>query len=127
VLELYDLYADRPVPHLRDVTERADVHRAADLIQDVVISGAAGEPVLELADALVDAFWRIYGDHPATAFAADLGVDRDAVIGEASRIAGVVVASAHDSGDLERLVRERLAPFWASPEVATMLDGQHPA
>ncbi|HWJ10261.1 MAG TPA: hypothetical protein VNS46_12850 [Nocardioides sp.] len=121
VLEVYDLYAERPIPHLRDVTERADVHRAADLLQEIAISGAAGEPVLALADALVDAFWGIYGDHPVTAFADDLGLDRDALVGEATRLAGVVVAAAHEAGDLERLVRERLAPFYASPEVATIL------
>lgn len=122
VLEVYDLYADRPIPHLRDSAERKDVQRAAGLLQDVAISGATSEPVLALADALVDAFWGIYGDHPTTAFAADLGLDRDALVGEATRLAAVAVALAHDNGDLERLVRERLAPFYASPEVAAILD-----
>lgn len=121
VLEVYDLYADRPIPHLRDSTKRKDVHRAAGLLQDLAISGATSEPVLALADALVEAFWRIYGDHPAAAFADDLGLDRDAVISEASRLAAVAVAAAHGNGDLERLVRERLAPFYASPEVAAIL------
>lgn len=121
VLEVYDLYADRPIPHLRDSAKREDVHGAAGLLQDVAISGATSEPVLALADALVDAFWGIYGDHPATAFAADLGLDREALVGEATRLAAVAVALAHDNGDLERLVRERLAPFYASPEVAAIL------
>lgn len=122
VLEVYDLYADRPIPHLRESAKRTDVHRTAGLLQDVAISGATSEPVLALADALVDAFWGIYGDHPASAFAVDLGLDRDAVIGQATGIAAVAVAAAHDNGDLERLVRERLAPFYASPEVAAILD-----
>lgn len=121
VLEVYDLYADRPVPHLRESAKRADVHRAAGLLQDLAISGATSDPVLALGDALVDAFWRIYGDHPASAFAADLGLDREAVIGQATGIAAVAVAAAHGNGDLERLVRERLAPFYASPEVAAIL------
>ncbi len=122
VLEVYDLYADRPIPHVRDTAKRKDVHQAAGLLQDVAISGAASEPALALADALVDAFWRIYGDHPATAFADDLGLDRDALIGQATSMAAVAVSVAHDRGDLERLVRERLAPFYASPEVAAILD-----
>lgn len=122
VLEVYDLYADRPIPHLRDVAKRTDVHNAADLLQDVAISGASSEPVLALADALVDAFWGIYGDHPASAFATDVGLDHDALISQATSMAAVAVAVAHESGDLERLVRERLGPFWASPEVAAILD-----
>lgn len=122
VLEVYDLYADKPIPHLRDTASRADVHRAAGLVQDMVISGAAGEPVAALADALVDAFWRIYGDHPVSALAADLGLDRDALVPHVQRIAAVVVGAAHESGDLERLLRERLAPFFASPEVAAILE-----
>lgn len=122
VLEVYDLYADRPIPHLRDAAKRKDVHQTAGLLQNVAISGATSEPVLALADALVEAFWRIYGDHPATAFATDLGLDRDALVAQATSMASVAVAVAHDNGDLERLVRERLAPFYASPEVAAILD-----
>lgn len=121
VLEVYDLYADRPIPHLRESAKRQDVHRAAGLAQDLAISGAASEPVLALADAVVDAFWRIYGEHPATAFAVDLGLDRDALISQATSMAAVAVAVAHDNGNLERLVRERLEPFYASPEVAAIL------
>lgn len=122
VLEVYDLYADHPVPHLRDAARREDVHQAAGVLQDLVISGATSEPVLALADAVVDAFWRIYGDHPATAFATDLGLDREALVAEATRLAAVAVGVAHGNGDLERLVREQLAPFYASPEVAAILD-----
>lgn len=121
VLEVYDLYAERPIPHLRDAAKREDVHRAAGLLQDIAISGATSEPVLALADALVDAFWRIYGDDPATAFATDLGLDRDALVGQATSMARVAVAVAHDNGDLERLVRERLAPFYESAEVSSIL------
>ncbi|HVK30851.1 MAG TPA: hypothetical protein VM575_21120, partial [Nocardioides sp.] len=50
-----------------------------------------------------------------------------AIIGQATSMATVVVGVAHDNGDLERLVRERLAPFYASPEVAAILDGTGPA
>lgn len=121
VLEVYDLYADHPVPHLRDSAKRTDVHRTAGLLQDLAISGATGDPVLALADALVDAFWGIYGDHPASAIAVDLGLDREAMIHEAGRLAGIAIAVAHDTGELERLVRERLAPFFASAQVRAIL------
>ncbi|WP_157537151.1 hypothetical protein [Nocardioides sp. Root190] len=121
VLEVYDLYADRPIPHLRDAAKREDVHRAAGLLQDMAISAAAGEPAQALADAVVDAFWGIYGEHPVSAFAIDLGIERPVVLEHATRIAAIAIGVAHGNGDLERLLRERLAPFYASPEVAAIL------
>lgn len=122
VVELYDLYADKPVPHLSEVASREDVHRAADLLQDVAIAAATSDPAHALADALVDAFYGIYGDHPATALAADLGLDQDTLVAHVTELASAVVTTAHEAGDLERLLRERLAPFYASPEVAAILD-----
>jgi hypothetical protein len=121
VLEVHDLYANRPIPHLRDAAEREDVHRAAGLVQDMVIAAATGEPAQALADALVEAFWEIYGEHPVSALATDLGLERPVVVEQATRMAAIVVGIADDSGDLERLLRARLEPFYASPEVAAIL------
>lgn len=122
VLEVYDLYADRPLPHLRDSASRDDVHRAAGLAQDLAIAAAASEPAAALADALVDAFWGVYGDHPVSAFAVDLGLDQETLLPHVQRVAAAAVAAAHEDGTLERLLRERLAPFFSSAEVAAILD-----
>src|SRR5690349_17862313 len=54
VLEVFDLYADQPVTRLQEVSTREDVHRIAGLLQDIVIAGAPTDPVLALADALID-------------------------------------------------------------------------
>ncbi|GAB3856180.1 hypothetical protein GCM10028801_12940 [Nocardioides maradonensis] len=121
VLEVYDLYADHPIPHLRDVTTREEVRRIAGLAQDVTIDGAARPAVLELADAVVAAFWGVYGEHPASALLLDLGIDREAAITEGVRVATDALAVAHENGDLERILRDRLAPFYDSAEVAAVL------
>lgn len=120
-LDVYDLYADKPLPRLRDVTTQDEVRRIAGLVQDLVIDGATNAPVLALADALVDAFWGIYGDHPASAIAFDLGLEREVLVSEAVRVTGLLVGVAQESGDLDRLLRERLAPFYASAEVAEII------
>jgi hypothetical protein len=121
VLEVYDLYADHPIPHLRDVTTREEVRRVAGLGQDLAIDAATRPPVLDLADAVVTAFWGVYGEHPASELLVDLGIDRDAAVREGTRTAVAALAAAHGNGDLERILRERLAPFYASAEVAAIL------
>lgn len=120
-LEVFDLYADRPVARLDQVGSREDVHRVAGLLQDVVIAGAPTEPVLALVDALVDAFFATYGGHPATTLLEDLDISRDAIVEHATALIPHLVAGAHASGELERLVRARLEPFFSSPAVAAIL------
>ena len=122
VLEVFDLYADQPIPHLRDSVEREDVHRVAGLIQDIVLAGAPTEPVHALVDVLVDGLLRTYGAEPVATLVEDLGIERDVLVEHAVALAGRAVAAAHATGELERLVRERLAPFWELPEVRAILD-----
>ena len=80
-----------------------------------------GKTAKELADALVEAYWGVYGDHPASAVVVDLGFDRETLARAVGDVARRLIAGAHDSGDLERLLRDRLAPFYDSPAVAAIL------
>lgn len=120
-LQVFDLYADHPLRNLHEVGEREDIHRVAGLLQDIVIAGAASEPVLALADALVDGFFSVYGDHPMSTLVEDLGLTRDELVGQATALLPGLLAKAVESGEAERLIRARLAPFFASPEVAEIL------
>ncbi|HEX7738922.1 MAG TPA: hypothetical protein VF426_04675 [Marmoricola sp.] len=122
VLEIFDLYADEPVPHLNRVAEPDDVRRVAGLLQDIVIAGAPTPPVLALVDALIDGFFRVYGDEPVATLLADLDLDRDLLVRHADALATKVLRGAHGAGELEPLLRDRLAPFFASPEVAALLN-----
>ncbi|MGO4256872.1 hypothetical protein [Marmoricola sp. RAF53] len=123
VLEVFDLYADQPVVRLDRVGSREDVHRIAGLLQDLVIAGAPTEPVLTLVDALVDGFFASYGEHPVTALLDDLGTTRDDLVEHAQAMVPGILFAARESGDLERLLRSRLEPFFDSPEVAEILGG----
>lgn len=123
VLEVYDLYADRPVVRLDQLGRREDAHRVAGLLQDIAIAGAPTDAVLALVDALVDGFFATYGEEPVTALIADLDLTRDDLVAHATAIVPGLLTAAHESGELDRLVRARLEPFFASPEVAAILAG----
>jgi hypothetical protein len=122
VLEVFDLYADKPVVRLDQLGTRADTKRVAGLLQDVVVAGAPSDPVLALVDALVDAFFATYGEHPVTTLLDDLDLTRDAIVEQAVAAVPGVLAAAEASGELERLARARLAPFFSSPAVAEILE-----
>ena len=121
VLQVYDLYADEPVARLQDIGTREDTQRVAGLIQDIVIAGAPTDPVSALLDALVDGFFRVYGEVPATELVTDLGLTRDDLVEHAVAIVPGLLANAHTRGELEPLLRARLEPFFSSPEVAAVL------
>lgn len=122
LLDIYDLYADQPIDH-RAVGERADVERVAGIVQDVAIGALPSGPALGLADRVVDRFLGVYGDHPVAALLDDLGITRDDLVAHATTIVPRVLAAALESGELERLVRAELEPFYASAEVMAILDG----
>lgn len=120
-LQVFDLYSDEPVITVSQLGSRKDIQRIAGLLQDIVIAGAPTEPVLALVDALVDAFFATYGDHPATTLLDDLAITRDDLVAQATAIVPGLLEAADASGDLDRLIRARLAPFFDSAEVAAIL------
>ncbi|MBO9523680.1 MAG: hypothetical protein J7518_19275 [Nocardioidaceae bacterium] len=121
VLEVFDLYADQPITGLDQLGSRDDVRRVAGLLQDIVVAGAPTEPVMALADALVDGFFTTYGDSPVSTLLEELDVTRDLLVEHATAIVPRALAAAHSSGELERLLRTRLEPFYASAEVRAIL------
>ncbi|MDN5744292.1 MAG: hypothetical protein L0H31_04125 [Nocardioidaceae bacterium] len=124
-LQVYDMYAEEPLSRdLRSakVASREDVHRFAGLIQDILIVGAPTEPVSALIDALVDRFFDAYGDQPVASLIEDLDLTREDVVAGAQKTLPSVLRHAVASGTAERLLRAHLAPFFASPEVAAILE-----
>lgn len=121
VLQVFDMYADQPVPRVRELADQEDLRRVAGLLQDIVIAGAPTEPVLALLDALIDGFFAVYGDEPVSTLIDDLGLTPDDLTSHLTPIVGRVARAAAEAGLLEELVRERLRPFYSSPDVAALL------
>lgn len=120
VLEVYDLYADKPLSGAGTVPlER--VQHLAGMVQDVVIGAAPSEPVLAMVRAVVEGFVATYAEHSVSELVADLGLDADVLTEHLVPPLAALVSAARESGDLEPLVRTRLAPFWESDEVAAIL------
>ncbi len=121
VLEVYGLYADQPLTGLQRAMTLEQAQHLAGLVQDVVIDAAPSEPVQALVRAVAEGFVATYADHPVAELMADLGVDAEAVTAHVTTLATRAITAARDAGELEPMVRSRLAPFWESPEVAALL------
>lgn len=122
MVEIFDLYADQPISAAA-LGNREDAIRFAGLAQDVAIHVLPSEPVLALVDRLVDRFLGVYGDEPIGVLLDDLGVTRDDAVAHATALALPLFAAAHESGELERVVRSALEPFYSSREVLEILRG----
>lgn len=124
VLEVFDMYAEKKIGRLDKVLTLDDAKRIGGLGQDVAIAGAASEPILKLVDALIDGFFTVYGDYPAAQLLDELDITRDILVEYAVAGAPRLFDAVKESGELERIVREQLEPFFTSPEVAAILDGK---
>ena len=82
---------------------------------------APSEPVLGLVRAVVEGFLATYAEHPVTDLVTDLGLDAASIAARLTPLASRAVGAAREAGELEGLVRSRLAPFWDSPEVVALL------
>jgi hypothetical protein len=121
-LEVWDLHAEEPISELRGYLSRADLRELALLVHGIVSAARTTDYVGAALDECVDVFFARYGDWSVAALLPELGLDRDAVAGELRALIPPAVAAAQEDGRLAALVRERLAPFFASPEVAAILD-----
>lgn len=120
-LEVWDLYAAKPIGSLTAYVEAEDAHRLVDLVRAAVAEASATEPAAELVDSLVDAFFGVYGASPLGDLLDGLAISRDDLVADATALATTAVDAARESGRLEELVRARLEPFFTSPEVAAIL------
>lgn len=125
VLQVWDLAAQEQVsgadPAGSGVT-REEAAGLVDATHDLVISTLAGEHVVRLGDAVVDAFFDRFGGYTPTEMLDELDLDRADLIADLVRLAPRVVEAMLESGDLERVVRAQLAPFYASAEVRAILE-----
>jgi hypothetical protein len=74
-----------------------------------------------LLDAGIDAFFRLYGTTTLDILLEEVGVTRQMLIADALRFAPPILSMMHEKNLLEPLVREHLAPFYASDIVQQIL------
>ncbi|MBS43832.1 MAG: hypothetical protein CMH83_11865 [Nocardioides sp.] len=122
VLEVYDLYADSPLQGLGTRADREEVHRVAGVVHDAVIGAAAGDPAAELVCAVVRGVLEVYAEEPLAVLLDDLDVDAEELTAHVTPLVVGAVRGLRDAGELERLAREELAPFFDSPAVLALLD-----
>lgn len=121
VLQIWDMNADKELGDVSRFATREDTHRFAGILQEIVASAAATDQVSALVDAVVDRFFAEYADHPVTALLEELDITRDDLVEDLAAVTPRVVAAAQRTGRLEGFVRDRLAPFFESDEVAQIL------
>jgi hypothetical protein len=123
VLQVWEQQSGRPLGDLSRYAGQEDVQRLAGLLQEIVVAGATTEPVGNLVDSMIDTFFVQYGEHPVTTLLEELEVSRDDLVADIQAFAPAVVAGALEEGRLEKLVRDRLEPFFHSPAVTALLGG----
>jgi hypothetical protein len=122
VLEVWDLMAQAPVGGLSQYTSSEDTAGLVDAAHDLTVATLANQHVADLGAAIVDGFFERFGGYTPTELLGELDIAREEVVADLVRIAPGVVAALRESGDLERIIRARLEPFYASPQVAAILD-----
>jgi len=121
LMQVWDLLAQEPVRGLGGRVDREGFAGVRDAVHDLVVSTLTKEQVALLGDAVVDGFFERFGGYSPTGLLDELDLDREEVVADLVRIAPVVVEALRESGDLDRIVREVLAPFYASREVRDLL------
>ncbi|MFC5678203.1 hypothetical protein [Aeromicrobium endophyticum] len=122
VLQVWDLAA---AEQLRGLGDDADVEQLAgvvDAAHDLVASVLRAPQVVALGHAVVDGFFEAFGGYTPLELLHELGLDRDDLVADAVRFAPGAVGALLESGELERLLRAELAPFYESDEVSRILD-----
>ena len=129
VLQVWDLVAAEPVrgweaPEVGG--DQADGDQAAgvvDAVHDLVVSTLAHPHTVGLGRAVVDGFFEAFGGYTPGELLVELDLDRADLVADLVRLAPGVVGALVESGDLERLLRAELAPFYGSDVVAALLEG----
>ena len=92
-----------------------------DAVHEVVVSTLASDHVAGLGEVVVDGFFDRFGGYTPTELLDELDLSRAELVADLVRIAPGAVAALRETGDLERLVRAELEPFYSSAEVTALL------
>lgn len=120
-LQAWDLVAREPVTGLDEYVSPDEAAGVVGAVHAMVVTALAHDQAAVLVEVLVDGFLDRFGGYSPTELLEQLDLERDDVIGRVGDLAPQALAALHESGDLERLVRARLAPFWESEGALALL------
>ncbi|MFZ1287950.1 MAG: hypothetical protein WAR57_13040 [Candidatus Phosphoribacter sp.] len=122
VLEVWDQLSDEPVAGLSHVATREEIAGVVGAAHELTLNTLAHEHVAAIGAVIVEAFFEWFGGYTPTELLDELQLSRADLVDDLVRLAPWVVQALRDSGDLERMVRAQLEPFYASAEVKALLD-----
>lgn len=120
-LQAWDLLAQEPVVGLSEDATLDQISAVADALQDLAITTLASEPVANLVEVMVDGFFDRFGGYTPAELLDVLDLTREDLLDDLVRLAPPVIDLLRESGDLERLLRAQLEPFFRSAEVGVLL------
>ncbi len=122
-MESWDLQAGESIREFYDYLRASDVTQIAGLLHQVFAHAAASPYAAHLVDVCVTAAFDRYAEMDLARFLHELGVTRRDLVTQLRRHLPRAIHAMAASGDLDRAVRNRLAPFFGSPEVLALLGG----
>ncbi len=121
VLQVWDLIAQEPVAGLGSYAAREEIDDVAHAVHELAIASLATEHAADLVEVVVESFFERFGGHTPTELLDELELSRADLVADLVRIAPRAIAVLRETGDLERILRAQLEPFYASAEVAALL------
>ena len=121
VLQVWDLASKEPAGGLAGRLTRQEVDGVVDAMHDLAVTALASEQVGLLGAVVVDGFFERFGGFTPTELLEELDLDRSDLVADLVALAPGAVGALRESGDLERLVRAQLEPFYASDTVLALI------
>ncbi|MCW2849998.1 MAG: hypothetical protein JWR90_3972, partial [Marmoricola sp.] len=121
VLQVWDLLSEEPVAGLGPYATREEISGVVDAAHDLAVTTVASEQVAHIGEVVVDAFFDRFGGYTPTELLDQLDLGREDLVADLVRIAPGVLDALRESGDLERLIRAELEPFYSSAETIALL------
>jgi hypothetical protein len=122
VLQVWDLLSQEPVAGLSHYATPEEISGVVDAVHDLAVTTVANEHVAHLGEVIVEGFFERFGGYTPTELLDELDLSREDLVADLVRIAPRIVDALRETGDLERMLRAELEPFYTSTEVAVLLD-----
>ncbi len=122
LLQVWDLAAQQPVTGMGGQEDATELAGVVDAAHDIAITALASEHVARLVVVVVETFFERFGGYTPLELLEALDLERAELVADLVLLAPGVVDALRETGELERLLRARLEPFFASAEVVALLE-----